>query len=97
MKQMADVPEGGAVMVKVEGEKNGMPMEYIFSGTARMREATATPAAVGAEMIAEGKIKRAGVNAPEGCVPPQEFINRLLDYGTFGGVWRTIREKVERL
>ncbi|HHO57473.1 MAG TPA: hypothetical protein ENJ70_02855, partial [Thermoplasmatales archaeon] len=71
--------------------------EYTFSGIARMREATATPAAVGGEMIAEGKIKMPGVNAPEGCVPAKDFLNRLMEEGTFEGVWRSMREKVERL
>ncbi len=97
MAQMPDIPEGGAVMVKVRGNKDGMPMEYTFSGIARMREATATPAAVGGEMIADGKIKMPGVNAPEGCVPAKDFLNRLMEEGTFGGVWRSMRERVERL
>jgi len=97
MSHMPDIPEGGAVLVRVKGEKDGMPVEYSFSGTARMREATATPVAVGAEMMAEGKIRKEGVNAPEGCVPPEEFINRLIDEGTFGSVWRSMREKVQHL
>ena len=46
MSSMSDVPEGGAVMVEVKGTKNGKAHIYKFSGISRMREATATPAAL---------------------------------------------------
>jgi len=46
-------PVGGSVMVKVTGERDGEPVMYQYAGTARMREGTATPAAVGAEMLAK--------------------------------------------
>lgn len=97
MGALPDIPEGGAVMVRVTGEKEGNPMEYLFSGIARMREATATPAAVGAEMIATKEITAPGVHAPEGCVPPKEFLNRLLGETLFGDVWMSVTQKVQEL
>lgn len=90
-----EVPEGGAVMVEVKGEKDSQPKVYTFAGTSHMREGTATPAAIGAKMIADGTIKSHGVQAPEGCVPPKQFINTLLDDNLFGDIWMTVTEKVE--
>jgi len=88
-------PEGGAVMVEVKGEYNSQPKVYTFAGTSHMREGTATPVAVGAEMIADGTIKSAGVKAPEACVPPKKFINVLLEDELFGDVWMGVTEKIE--
>jgi len=88
------IPSGGAVMVTVAGEKNGQPKIYRFAGTSHMREGTATPAALGATMVATGDIVSPGVHAPEGCVPPRKFINALLEEKLFGDVWLTVTEKI---
>ena len=88
-------PEGGAVMVEVKGEHNSQPKVYTFAGTSHMREGTATPVAIGAEMIADGTIKSPGVKAPEACVPPKKFINVLLEDELFGDVWMGVTEKIE--
>jgi len=88
-------PEGGAVMVEVKGEYNSQPRVYTFAGTSHMREGTATPVAVGAQMIADGTIKSPGVKAPEACVPPKKFINTLLEDELFGDVWMGVTEKIE--
>ena len=97
MSNLPYIPEGGAVMVRVNGEKDGEEMEYIFSGISRMREATATPVAVGAEMMAKGEIKMHGVNAPEACVPPRDFLNRLIKENIFSRVWMTKTEILKEL
>ena len=97
MSNLPYIPEGGAVMVRVNGEKDGEEMEYIFSGVSRMREATATPVAVGAEMMAKGEIKMHGVNAPEACVPPRDFLNRLIKENIFSRVWMTKTEILKEL
>ena len=46
------------------------------------------------EMIAEGDIKTPGVNAPEGCIPPEEFIMHFLNMEGFGDVWITSTQKM---
>lgn len=89
-----DIPLGGAVMVEVKGEKNFNERVYKFAGTSRMREATATPAALGAIMIAKGDIKSPGVKSPEACIPAKKFINKLLGENLFENVWRTTTEKL---
>ncbi len=88
---------GGAVMVEISGEKNGEPKIYRFAGISTMREGTAAPPALGAEMIVKGEIKSPGVKAPEACVPPKKFMNDLLKRGIFGDAWVTITEKIKEL
>jgi saccharopine dehydrogenase (NAD+, L-lysine-forming) len=92
--QIEDIPIGGSVLVKVVGEKDGIPKSYTYGGIARMREGTATPAAVGAEMIIKGEIKSPGVHAPEGCVPPAKFLNNLIDREGFGDTFITVQDKI---
>jgi saccharopine dehydrogenase (NAD+, L-lysine-forming) len=91
---ITDIPSGGSVMVDVAGVSDGQPKTYRFAGTSHMREGTATPAALGAEMLAAGEITRLGVNAPEGCIPAKTFINRMLARGVFGDVWMSTTEKI---
>jgi len=88
------IPEGGAIMVKVVGEKDGVERMIEYSGCANMKEGTATPAAIGAEMILEGKIKSPGVSAPEGCVPAKDFMNRIMGRSGFGKTWYTVRDEI---
>jgi saccharopine dehydrogenase (NAD+, L-lysine-forming) len=88
------IPEGGAVIVKVIGEKDGVERIIQYSGCANMKEGTATPAAIGAEMILEEKIMQPGVTAPEGCIPSKEFINRIIGQPGFGKTWITIRDEI---
>ncbi len=47
----------------------------------RIRPLTAIPCAVGALMLVEGRITRRGVSAPEMCVEPVEFFDRLANKG----------------
>lgn len=90
-----DIPVGGAVIIKVKGMVQSQPMTLQFAGTSRMRGGTATPAALGAVMLGKGAIKKPGVYAPEGCVPPREFINNLMEGKLFGDTWLTITQKLE--
>jgi len=43
----------------------------------KMRRLTGIPAAVGALMLAQGKVAGKGVYAPEGCLEPQPFFAEL--------------------
>jgi len=89
-----NIPKGGAVMVSVQGEKNGEPRTYLYEGTAHMKQGTATPAAIGAEMLAKGEIETPGVFAPEGCVPAKKFLNRIKGREGFGDVYITVKERL---
>ena len=92
-----NIPSGGSVMVEVSGEKDSEPKTIKYAGTSHMREGTATPAVIGAKMIAEGEIKKHGVYAPEGCVSPEKFIINFLGDKGLGEVWVTVTQKMDTL
>jgi len=94
LRKHQDIPPGGAVMVEVAGTRDGEPKTYRYAGTSHMREGTATPAALGAMMIAGGDISSPGVQAPEACVPPQHFLNRMMQENVFGDIWMSTTEKI---
>jgi saccharopine dehydrogenase (NAD+, L-lysine-forming) len=89
-----NMPQGGSVMVEVSGLDEGQPRTIRYSGKSYMREGTATPAAIGAKMLALGDIKKRGVFAPEGCVPPEEFIANMLETASIADdIWITFTQK----
>lgn len=95
--EIPDFIRGASVMVRVTGEKDGDPKTFQFAGSSRMREGTATPASIGAEMIANKEIESPGVQAPEGCVPPELFIAKLLNEEKIGDTWLSINQKIRGL
>ena len=69
---------GVGIATRITGEAGGGKEEVFYGVTeASAVKATALPAALGAIMMAEGKIKKLGVHAPEGVVPSEEFLKRL--------------------
>ena len=89
LREVAGKPEGesvGGLLVAVEGVKDGKPVRMQASQSERqggpeggmdMDEATGTPLAVFASMLLDGLVDEKGVLAPEGCIDPQEFLDRL--------------------
>ncbi len=72
---------GVGIATKVSGELAGEKRELFYGiAEASAVKATALPAALGALMIAEGKIDKAGVYAPEGIVPAEEFLRRISEH-----------------
>ena len=71
-------PQRGAMSVVVKGTKSGQPQEYrvhMVSSDKALGEGTGIPAAVGAILLAQGKLKGKGVLPPEACIEPKEFID----------------------
>ena len=67
----------GCLKIVVKGYKNGGKSTYVFSLSSRgrgMGEGTGIPAALGAILMATGKVKEDGVNPPEGCVDPMDLL-----------------------
>lgn len=67
----------GCLKIVVKGYKNGENSTYVFSLSSRgqgMGEGTGVPAALGAILMATGKVKEDGVNPPEGCVDPMDLL-----------------------
>jgi saccharopine dehydrogenase-like NADP-dependent oxidoreductase len=94
IEQVKTIPSGGTVMVRIAGDLDGEPKTFEFSGRSHMREGTGTPVAVGAKMLAEGEIKSPGVYAPEGCIPPEDFVMNFMALEGFGDVWLTTTQKM---
>jgi len=67
----------GCLKIVVKGHKDGGKNTYIFSMSSRgqgMGEGTGIPAAIGAMIMAGGKIKEKGVLPPEACVNPMDLL-----------------------
>lgn len=97
IEKSGKIPPGGSVMVEVTGKDKEQTKTIRYSGISHMRHGTATPAAIGAKMIAEGNINQPGVNAPEGCIPSEEFVMTFLNIQGFGDAWLTITQKMDAL
>jgi saccharopine dehydrogenase (NAD+, L-lysine forming) len=70
----------GCASVVVKGKKDGKYKEYRFhlaSQSQALGEGTGIPAAMGAILMQEGKIKDKGVLPPEACMKPSDFIELL--------------------
>jgi saccharopine dehydrogenase (NAD+, L-lysine-forming) len=67
----------GCVSVLVKGRKGGKSREYRFhlaSQSQALGEGTGIPAAAGAILMLQGKVKGKGVLPPEGCLHPTDFL-----------------------
>jgi saccharopine dehydrogenase (NAD+, L-lysine-forming) len=70
----------GCCSVVVKGRKDGAYREYRFhmaSQSQALGEGTGIPAAIGALLMQQGRVKPAGVWPPEGCVEPMDFVAQL--------------------
>lgn len=73
-------PQRGSVKVVVEGKKGGKTHSFVFSIASESQalgEGTGVPAAMGALLMKQGKIKEKGVFPPEGCVNPTDFLELI--------------------
>ena len=67
----------GCLKIVVTGSKTRGKNTYVFSMSSRgqgMGEGTGIPAALGAILMAMGKVKGKGVNPPEICVNPMDLL-----------------------
>jgi saccharopine dehydrogenase (NAD+, L-lysine-forming) len=77
MKEAGITGPMGCLKIVVKGHKNGGKNTYVFSMSSRgqgMGEGTGIPAAIGAIIMATGKIKEKGVLPPEACVNPMDLL-----------------------
>lgn len=76
---LSGVPKEGALRVGIKGKKGGKTKRIFFSSAGRIGQGTGIPVSIGAQMLVEGKINRAGVLAPEECIEPSEFVYEVLN------------------
>jgi len=70
--------EGVGLKAKVKGESQGKKVCYSYGIASRSAvSCTALPAALGALMIANGKVKERGVFAPEGAIDSRAFLKEI--------------------
>jgi saccharopine dehydrogenase (NAD+, L-lysine-forming) len=70
-------PQRGCAKVVVRGLRHGAPRTYVFSLASQdqaLGEGTGIPAAMGAILMAQGKVKGPGVLPPEAAIEPLEFL-----------------------
>jgi saccharopine dehydrogenase (NAD+, L-lysine-forming) len=80
LKETGFTKPRGCCSVVVKGKKGGKTQEYRFHMASRSQalgEGTGIPAAMGAMLMASGKISGPGVLPPEACVDPMEFVGLI--------------------
>lgn len=80
MKEAGFTTPCGCCSVVVKGRKAGRYQEYRFHMASRSQalgEGTGIPAAMGAMLMAQGKVSGPGVLPPEACVDPMEFVGLI--------------------
>jgi saccharopine dehydrogenase-like NADP-dependent oxidoreductase len=78
-KGIPGVEPAGALRVEVAGRSGRRRRRVFFSSAGRLATGTGIPAAIGAIMIAEGKVTEKGVRPPEACLDPTELLYQLFD------------------
>jgi saccharopine dehydrogenase-like NADP-dependent oxidoreductase len=76
-KAMTDVPQTGALRTEVVGELGGRRTHMIYTAAGRIGIGTGVPAAIGASLLAIGKIHQRGVYPPEACIEPEWFLTAV--------------------
>ncbi len=73
----------GSVRIEVAGVENGAPVHLTAFGTGEMRAATGLSLAAGTLLLGERRVtnRDGGVFAPEGCLPPAEFLAAMRERG----------------
>jgi saccharopine dehydrogenase-like NADP-dependent oxidoreductase len=77
-KSLKGVPKEGALRVAVKGRKEKKTKKIVYSSSGLIAEGTGIAASIGAQMLAEGKIRCKGVSPPEECVDWREFLINII-------------------
>lgn len=78
-KNLKNIPLEAALRVEVIGLKKSKKKKIIFSSVGRLGRATGIAASIGAIMLAQNRIEKKGVHAPESCIEPNDFLYEILD------------------
>ena len=83
----------GAQKLEVKGERKGEKVTFVYDYMGEnVTQATTIPAAIGAVMIMDGKVKQKGVLGPEGAFDAGVFITALKGEGEFYETETTVRK-----
>jgi saccharopine dehydrogenase-like NADP-dependent oxidoreductase len=78
-REQADVPVEAGILVMLKGQKRGKSKKVYFSSVGKLGAATGVPAAIGAIMVAQGKINVTGCMPPELGIDAHDFLFEILD------------------
>ena len=76
-KAMREVSQTGALRTEVVGELAGRRTHLVYTAAGRIGIGTGVPAAIGASLLAIGRINRRGVYPPEACIDPEWFLSAV--------------------
>lgn len=77
-KGLENAPRDGALYVEVAGRRGRKRRRVFFSSAGRLGHGTGIPAAIGAVMLAQGRIEKQGVLASEACLDAHDFLYELF-------------------
>ena len=70
-----------ACRTDITGKKDGKWTHLAYGAAAHMDMLTCLPTSVAVQMVGEGLVSEKGALAPEACLPPREFLQRLAEGG----------------
>ncbi len=77
-KGLEGVSPQAALRVDVKGCRRHREVSIHFSSAGRLGPATGIPASIGALMVLDGKVTARGVQPPEACIDPDDFLFEIL-------------------
>jgi saccharopine dehydrogenase-like NADP-dependent oxidoreductase len=80
-RSLKGIPKEGALRVAVKGKNEKKTKKIVYSSAGLIAEGTGIAASIGAQMLANGKIKCKGVLPPEECVDWREFLKNIISRG----------------
>lgn len=82
LEEIGKPPETcSACRTDITGKKEGKWTHIAYGAAAHMDMLTCLPSSIAVQMVGEGIITEKGAFAPEGCIPPEEFLKRLSEGG----------------
>lgn len=83
-----------AWVVIVRGLKDGKRIKYKKTTYSQMGPSTGFSLAVGAEMLAQGKIEKKGLMVPEECIEPEAFVEEVATRSRKAGHFYFSKEQI---
>ncbi len=91
-KAMTDVPRTAALRTEVRGELDGRRTRIVYTAAGRIGIGTGVPAAIGAQLLAIGRMGPPGVWPPEACVDTDLFLQAVSNRNIADVTEEIIRE-----
>ncbi|WMM24534.1 saccharopine dehydrogenase NADP-binding domain-containing protein [Tissierella sp. MB52-C2] len=84
-----------ATSVEVKGTKDNYHVTHKYDFLSQMGPVTSIPLALGAEMLAQGKIDKTGILVPEECLDPKSFIDNVIERAKNNNYPITLKKEIK--